>query len=109
MMLFILGVLDIIVAVALWMSSGTPLTGNGLVMLLGIAWIIKGLISVISSAASKFFFDFLGILDFIGGMFLVLSASGFSFHFFFYAAILMLLKGIYTAGTDFLTTFLRGA
>ena len=108
MLLFILGVLDIIIAIIIWMSSGTPFTGNGLVMTLGIIWILKGLYSVIASAAGKFFFDFMGWLDLIGGVFLILSFYGLSFHFFFYAALLMLLKGLYSAGTDFVTTFLRG-
>ena len=109
MLLFLLGILDIIIAGVLWASSGAPFPGNGIVMVLGIAWLLKGLYSVLSAAAGKFFFDFLRILDLVCGLFLILSFYGMSWHFFFYAALLLLLKGIYCAGTDFVTTFLRGA
>ncbi len=109
MLLFVLGIMDIIIAGVLWISSGTPFPGNGIVMLLGIAWLLKGLYSVLTAAAGKFFFDVLGILDLFCGLFLILSFYGLSWHFFFYAAFLLLLKGLYCAGTDFVTTFLRGA
>lgn len=108
MLMFVLGLLDIVVAAALWMSSGTPFAGNGLVMALGILWIIKGLFSILSSAAGGWLFDYMGWPDLVAGVFLLLSYYGLGWHFLFYIALVMLIKGLYSAGTDFLTTFLRG-
>lgn len=96
MLLLILGILDIVVGGALWWSSGNALVGVAMVVVFGIIWILKGLWSILSAAADGFFFDLLGIFDLVSGVFLVLSYLNFSFGFFFYMALLMVLKGIYS-------------
>ncbi|MCK4496984.1 MAG: hypothetical protein KAU24_02245 [Candidatus Aenigmarchaeota archaeon] len=96
MFLAILGVLDIIGGILLGLSGFIPYIGSGLVSTFGIILIIKGIISYISGAAKGFFLDFMGILDIIAGIMLVLATYGFVIFFFPYIGILLLLKGIYS-------------
>jgi hypothetical protein len=96
MLLFILGILDIIIGALLWVATGNPFAGSTVVIVLGIIWFFKGIWSVISGASAGFFFDFLGIFDFLAGVFLMLSFMGMSFGFVMYLAILMVIKGLYS-------------
>ncbi len=96
MFLAILGVLDIIGGVLLGLSGFIPYVGSGFVSAFGFILIIKGIISYISGAAKGFFLDFMGILDIIAGIMLILATWGFVVFFFPYIGILLALKGIYS-------------
>jgi hypothetical protein len=96
MFLAILGVLDIIGGILLGLSGFIPYIGSGFVSFFGIILIMKGIISWISGAAKGFFLDFMGILDIIAGIMLILATYGFVIFFFPYIGILLLLKGIYS-------------
>jgi len=103
-----LGIADIVVGVLLWFSSNTSLIGSGLAMTFGILWFFKGIYSVLAGAAAGFYFDLLGIFDLLSGLFLFLSYLGLSWGFVLYLGIIMIIKGIYSFGVDFFTTFIRG-
>ncbi|MFQ5647946.1 MAG: hypothetical protein ACE5FW_01805 [Candidatus Aenigmatarchaeota archaeon] len=108
MLLFVLGLVDAIVGVLLLFSSWNPLVGSGLVIALGVLWFFKGIYSILAGASSGFYLDFLGIFDLLAGVFLVLSYLGLSWGFLIYLAALMIIKGVYSFGVDFFTTFIRG-
>jgi len=96
MLLAILGVLDLIGGIILALSGFIPYTGSGFIFTLGIIFIIKGIISYLSGAARGFFLDFMGILDLISGIMLILATYGFVIFFFPYIGILLILKGVYS-------------
>ena len=96
MLLFVLGLLDIIIGGSLWWASGSSLAGATMVIILGIIWGLKGLWSILSAASAGFYFDILGVFDLVSGIFLTMSYIGFSFEVFFYMAILMIMKGLYS-------------
>ena len=96
MLLFVLGILDIVIGGALWWASGGGLGGATIVIFLGAIWFLKGLWSILSAASAGFFFDILGVFDLVSGLFLSLAYFGLGFDFFIYMAILMVLKGLYS-------------
>lgn len=96
MILFVLGVLDVLIGTLLWMSSGNPFTTNAVVLIFAVIWMLKGAWSILSSASVGWFFDYMGIPDLLAGMFLLFSYFGMSFGFFFYLAIIMLAKGLWS-------------
>jgi hypothetical protein len=96
MFLAILGILDIIGGVLLGLSGFIPYMGSGFVSFFGIILIVKGIISWISGAVKGFFLDFMGVLDIIAGIMLILATYGFVLFFFPYIGILLALKGIYS-------------
>ncbi len=83
MILAILGLFDIIVGVSLAFP-------NFLVFYIGIIVLIKGISSIVGSFAAKYFFDFMGFIDVIAGVILLLN---FSIPWFW---LLPLIKGIYS-------------
>ena len=101
MLIFILGILDMIAGGLLWMSLGGGFTGSSTIMIFAIIFILKGIFSILSGAASGFYFDVLGVMDLITGFFLLLSIWGITFGFFFYLAIAMIIKGLYSFGMGF--------
>lgn len=96
MILAVLGVMDVIIGGALWMASGNPFTGSAVIITLAILWVLKGIWSILSSVASGFLFDFMGVFDLVSGLFLTLSYFGMAFDFFFYMAAIMLVKGFWS-------------
>ncbi|MBI4020227.1 MAG: hypothetical protein HY367_02760 [Candidatus Aenigmarchaeota archaeon] len=96
MLLFVLGILDLLAGVILMAAGAFPLTENGLAFMLGAIAIAKGVWSVLTAMAAGFYFDFLGIIDFFVGLFLLLSVWGFYLDFFFYVGIVAILKGLYS-------------
>lgn len=95
-MLFILGILDVVVGILLWLVTGNPWVGSGIIAFFGVVWLIKGIWSFLSGAAEGFFFDVLGILDVLAAIFLGLSYFGIAFGFVVWIALLMVLKGIWS-------------
>ena len=96
MFLVVLGALDIIVGVLLGIATGNPFLGSGFIFAFGVIWVLKGLFSVLSSVASGFYFDVMGVMDLVTGLFLLLSTNGIVFWFFLHLGILMVLKGLYS-------------
>jgi hypothetical protein len=96
MILAVLGILDLIGGILLGISGFVPYTGSDFVSAIGVILILKGIISYLSGAAKGFYLDFMGVLDAIAGIMLVLAATGFVVFFFTYIGILLALKGIYS-------------
>ena len=96
MLLAILGVLDIIAGALLGFSGMFTYAGSFFVMVIGIILLIKGVGSYIAAAAGGFFLDFMGILDIISAIMLVLTSFGFVVFFFPYFGIFMVIKGVYS-------------
>ena len=84
MLLKILGMLDILCGIMIIYPF------HGVAALVAILILLKGLISIISSAASKWYFDYLGWIDVIAALLILLNIN-----FVFFAA-LPILKGLYS-------------
>ena len=95
-LLLILGILDLIAGSALALSGFVPLTAAGLVMVIGIILTLKGAISYLAAAGSGFYFDFLGILDVLSGIFLILAFYGTVLGFFVWFGIAMIVKALWS-------------
>lgn len=85
MILKILGFLDVITSIALFLGSQ-----NTLFMTIGVIIFIKGVYSIVSSVASGYYFDIMGVIDLISGICLL---SGFGIPFLW---LVMLAKGAYS-------------
>lgn len=96
MFLAILGVLDLIAGALLGFSGMFTYAGSGFVMVIGIILLIKGIGSYLAAAANAFFFDFMGILDIVSAIMLILATFGFVVFFFPYFGIFMVIKGVYS-------------
>jgi uncharacterized membrane protein HdeD (DUF308 family) len=83
MILALLGFLDVLCGICL-------LFPNPLCFYIGLIILIKGIFSIIGSFAAKYFFDFMGFIDVIAGVILLLN---FSIPWFW---LLPLIKGIYS-------------
>jgi hypothetical protein len=95
-LLLILGVLDLIAGAALAISGFVPLTAVGLVLAIGIILTLKGVVSYLAAAGNGFYFDILGILDMIAGVFLILAFYGTALGFFVWFGIAMILKALWS-------------
>ena len=82
MLLIVLSIIDIAVGISL-------IFPNALGFYLGIIILLKGISSIVGSFASGFFFEFMGAIDLIAGIMLLLN---FSIPWFW---ILPMLKGVY--------------
>ncbi|RLJ06921.1 MAG: hypothetical protein DRP12_03205 [Candidatus Aenigmatarchaeota archaeon] len=89
MLLALLGFLDILVGIFLIFKIG-------FLFWFGIVWVLKGLWSVISSAGSGFWLDFLGWLDILAGGACLAVSFGLEFWIFFWLGVAMVLKGLYS-------------
>jgi uncharacterized membrane protein HdeD (DUF308 family) len=97
MLLLILGIVDVIAGIILTFFGLPIFPGNGIVLSLGILMLIKGIISYLMACANKFFFDVMGIMDILAGIFLLLLFYGIGLFFFPWLGILMVIKGIYSS------------
>lgn len=95
-MLLMLGILDLIAGAALALSGFFPLTAAGLILAIGIIVTIKGAISFLGAAGSGFYFDILGILDIISGIFLIMAFYGTAMGFFVWFGLAMILKALWS-------------
>ena len=95
-LLLILGVLDLIAGAALALSGFVPLTAIGLIFAVGIIVTIKGAISYLAAAGAGFYFDFLGILDVLSGIFLILAFYGVGLGFAVWFGLAMILKALWS-------------
>jgi hypothetical protein len=95
-LLLILGILDLIAGAALALSGFVPLTAVGLILAVGIITTLKGAISFLAAAGCGFYFDLLGILDVLSGIFLILAFLGTSLGFFVWFGVAMILKALWS-------------
>lgn len=72
MLLWLFGLLDIVAGAGLLFVKSAP---AGLVFWLGILVVIKGLASVGGSALGRYFFDWMGWIDIVAGIALLLHWS----------------------------------
>ena len=96
MILWVLGIIDIIAGSALSLGWLIPYTGNWFIGTMATVLIIKGVWSIITAAANAFFFDVIGILDLVAGLLLLFTTFGVLMHFFIYIGIALILKGFYS-------------
>ena len=92
MILAVLGLIDVIAGILLFLESAAP---GSYVTWVGFLVLLKAAYSIVTSIASKFYFDIFGIIDLITA-FLMLTA--FYVPFFW---LLPLLKGIYSIFVGF--------
>jgi hypothetical protein len=57
--------------------------------------LLKGVISLLSSIGIGYYFDWMGTIDIIGGIMLLLLMWGFSFGFIQTVGVIVILKGAY--------------
>jgi hypothetical protein len=95
-LLLILGIFDLIVGAALTVSGFVPLTASGIIFAIGIIVALKGALSYLMAAGSGFYFDFLGILDMLSGIFLILAVYGTVLGFFVWFGVAMILKALWS-------------
>jgi uncharacterized membrane protein HdeD (DUF308 family) len=87
---------------AIDLFAGISITASGFFMTfgfvryLGYICIIKGIASLIGSLASRYYFDWMGIIDVIAGIVILLMKSGVSYSFFHIFGIVVIVKGIYS-------------
>ena len=96
MLLWVLGIFDIVAGVALGFGGLVPYVNNSFIVTIAAIMIIKGLWSIITAAANAFFFDIIGILDLVGGILLLLTTAGIFLNFFVYLGIALVLKGLWS-------------
>ena len=90
MIVVILSILDIITALVYFLDL------KSLVYLFALFSLMKGIISLLSSFFSGYFFDWMGLIDFLKGIVLILFSFGINWHWFDYVAWAILLKGVYS-------------
>jgi len=95
-LLLILGILDLIAGAALTLSGFVPLTAIGFIFAIGIILTLKGIISFLMAAGSGFYFDILGILDILSGIFLILAFYGTPLGFAVWFGVAMILKALWS-------------
>jgi hypothetical protein len=95
-LLLILGILDLIVGATLAISGFIPLTASGIIFSIGIIVALKGMLSYLMAAGNGFYFDFLGILDMLSGIFLILAFYGIVLGFFVWFGVAMILKALWS-------------
>src|SRR4030042_5269255 len=91
--LLILAIFDIASGVLLYFH---PALVPKLFIYFAVVCLAKGGWSILSAFVSKFYFEFLGILDVIVGIFLLMLYKGISFSFFPMFGIIIILKGIWS-------------
>ena len=96
MIIVILGIIDIIAGIVLTFSGLDVFHGNGIVFFLAIAMILKGAWSWLNNLMSGFKLDFMGVLDIVVGILMLLTFGGFFLFFFAYFGIMEVIKGVYS-------------
>ena len=97
MLLVILGLVDVIAGLILALFGLPVFPGNGVLFFLAIVMLVKGLVSFLMACANSFYFDVMGIMDMVAGVFLLLLFYGVGLFFYPYLGILMIIKGLYSS------------
>jgi len=95
-LLFILGIIDLIAGIALALTGFVPLAASGLILAIGVILALKGGISYLAAAGAGFYFDVLGVLDLLSGIFLILAFYGTVLGFFVWFGVAMILKALWS-------------
>jgi len=95
-LLLILGIIDLIAGIALALTGFVPLTASGLILAIGIIVTLKGAISYLAAAGAGFYFDLLGVLDMLSGIFLILVFYGTAWGGFAWFGLAMILKALWS-------------
>ncbi|NPA38372.1 MAG: hypothetical protein GXN99_01095 [Candidatus Nanohaloarchaeota archaeon] len=68
------------------------------ILLIGLLWfhLIKGVLSLLGSISSGYFFDWMGTIDLLAGIAVLIRGSNILTTFFSYVMILLIIKGTYT-------------
>ena len=90
MIILILSVLDILSGLAILFKV------NFFIRYLAFAMLAKGGISLFSSVAMKYFFDWMGAIDFIIGIILLLNSMNIYSDFFTIFSWIIIFKGVYS-------------
>lgn len=90
MIVIILSIIDIIAALVYFLDI------KSLVYLFALFSLFKGIISMSSSFFSGYFFDWMGVTDFLKGIVLILFSLGIQWSWFDYVAWAMIFKGVYS-------------
>ena len=96
MLLLILGIVDVIGGILLGMSLLPGAGGNPILFWFGVVFLLKGLYSLLTAMGSGFYFDILGMMDIVSGIFLFLATWSIINEIFLYLGIGMIIKGIYS-------------
>jgi len=91
---FTLSIIDLLGAALILNGRSTFVIGS-FIIYFAYMLLIKGLISIISSIGSNYYFDWLGVTDTISGIVLVLISHGISFDFFQIVGYFLLFKACY--------------
>ena len=96
MIIAVLGILDVIAGIILSLGGMPIFHGNGVVFIVGIAILAKGVYSWIAAMTKNFMLDFPGILDIVAGILILSTSGGFFLFFFAYIGVLEIIKGAYS-------------
>ncbi|HDD72564.1 MAG TPA: hypothetical protein ENG00_00570 [Candidatus Aenigmarchaeota archaeon] len=103
MILMTLGVIDIVAGIILTLHGIPAFRGSGFILTYGAVILLKGIWSYLSSASKGIYFDFLGVLDMVAGVFMILLCFGITYDFFVLAGIALAVKGVYSFIIDMVT------
>jgi len=92
-LLFILAIVDILSGALIFFH---PASFSKIFLYLGFICLTKGGWSLITALTSKFYFDFLGLLDIVSGIFLILLYYKFTLPLLTIIGIMIILKGIWS-------------
>jgi uncharacterized membrane protein HdeD (DUF308 family) len=91
--LFMLALFDILSGLLLYFH---PVFASDFFIYFSIICLAKGGWSILSAFISKFYFEFLGVLDIVVGIFLFMLYRGISLPFFSIFGVIIILKGIWS-------------
>ena len=97
MLLFILGIIDIIGGVILALATGGYIGGSDFLFYLAVFFLLKGIWSLLTAMAGGFYFDLLGITDIVAAVSMFLITAGVVSGVFLWIGVILILKGIYSA------------
>ena len=100
-LLLVLGLIDILGGALLALAGAGWIGGSDFLFYLGVFFFLKGVWSIISSAAASFYFDLLGIADFVAAISMFFVVYGMTHGIFFWFGIVIILKGLYSVFMDF--------
>ena len=92
-LLFILAIVDVLSGILIIFH---PAFLSNLLLYLGLICLAKGGWSLIAALTSKFYFDFLGLLDLVSGVFLILLYYKFTLPLLTVIGIMIILKGVWS-------------
>lgn len=91
--LFLLGILEIFAGVIVYFHYFPILE---FFLWLGLIYTLKGAWSIVSSVAYSYWYDWMGVLDLLAGLVMILIFYGNIFSFFWIVGLAHIMKGLYT-------------